>query len=144
MNEKGNLRLGPGAPSLILMFVVLALSVLTVLTYLNSRTDLKLGERSLVTAEAVYALKEKAQERAAFLDELLLSCREEAEGEAEYQEAIERRLPEEMELWEGEISWTEEDGVRTLYCTVRVLPRNGEERFTWTCHEILAGSPEEW
>ena len=54
MNRRSTVSLGPGASSLILIFVVLALSVLGMLSLLTARNDLKFSERSAQVIEAVY------------------------------------------------------------------------------------------
>ena len=71
MNRKSSISFGPGASSLILIFVVLAMSVLGMLNLMNSRSDVKLSERSAQVAEAVYALNAQAEEKAAQLDDML-------------------------------------------------------------------------
>ncbi len=47
MKKKTMISFGPGASSLILIFVVLALSILGMLSLMNSRNDIRLSERSV-------------------------------------------------------------------------------------------------
>lgn len=107
MKKKSNITLGPGAPSLILIFVVLSLAVLGVLSLMTSRNDLHLSQRSAEVISAVYQLQEKAEERRAVLAELYAS---------------EEQLPEEVRLEEGRLLWEESDGVRVLRCAVAAEP----------------------
>ena len=53
--KKSSITLGPGASSLILIFVVLSLTVLGMLSLMTSRNDFRLAERSAQVTEAVYA-----------------------------------------------------------------------------------------
>ena len=62
MKKKSSITLGPGAPSLILIFVVLSLSVLAMLSLMTAKNDLQLSHRSAEAAETVYRLREQAEE----------------------------------------------------------------------------------
>ena len=53
MNRKSNVSLGPGASSLILIFVVLSMAVLGMLSLMTSQNDLRLSERNVQVTEAV-------------------------------------------------------------------------------------------
>ena len=136
MNSRSTVSLGPGASSLILIFVVLALSVLGMLSLLTARNDLKFSERSAQVIEAVY--------RRAQISRIL----------AENAEA----LPEPYELFEDEIAWSEEiqisldtdtadDNARTmtLDCAVRILPDPENTRTEWIRHNLsVSTEDEEW
>ena len=67
MNKKSNIHFGPGAPSLILIFVVLSMSILGMLALINGRSDAQLSRRSAQVIEAVYRLSEQAELRRAEL-----------------------------------------------------------------------------
>ena len=62
MKKKSSIALGPGAPSLILIFVVLSMSVLAMLSLMTARNDLQLSRRSADVAEKVSELRERAEE----------------------------------------------------------------------------------
>ena len=79
MNKKSSVSLGPGAPSLILIFVALSMSVLGMLSLMSARNDLHLSERSVQVVETVYALNERAEESRRELDRMLAQCAAEAE-----------------------------------------------------------------
>lgn len=144
MNRRSSVSLGPGASSLILIFVVLALSVLGMLSLLTARNDLKFSERSAQVIEAVYRLNEQAEESRAQISRIL----------AENAEA----LPEPYELFEDEIAWSEEiqisldtdtadDNARkmTLDCAVRILPDPENTRTEWIRHNLsVSTEDEEW
>lgn len=144
MNSRSTVSLGPGASSLILIFVVLALSVLGMLSLLTARNDLKFSERSAQVIEAVYRLNEQAEESRAQISRIL----------AENAEA----LPEPYELFEDEIAWSEEiqisldtdtadDNARTmtLDCAIRILPDPENTRTEWIRHNLsVSTEDEEW
>ena len=144
MNQKSSISLGPGASSLILIFVVLALAVLSMLSLMTARNDLKFSERSAAVIRSVYELTETAESRKADLDRLLASCAEQAENDVDYLAAVEEALPEDMEIEDGEISWSESDGVRMLDLAVQVLPLSDANRSVWTRHNMMAETGDEW
>ena len=146
MRKRSAVSLGPGAPSLILIFVVLALSMLSMLALMNGRNDARLSDRSVQVAEAVYALNVQAEESLAQLDQILSSLSVEPEDASQTQvpepaeepadaeamanspaeafdaAALAALLPSNMELDGDTVRWTETDGVRNLHCAVRILP----------------------
>ena len=145
MNKKSAISLGPGASSLVLIFVVLAMAVLSMLSLMTARNDLKFSERSASVISSAYELNEIAESRKAEVDHMLAECAENAETDEDYLAAVEEVLPEDMEIWEGEISWSESDGVRMLDLAVQVLPL-GEKPFSvWTRHNLMAETgDDEW
>ena len=144
MKKKSTIGMGPGAASLILIFVMLSMSVLSMLSLMNSRSDSRLGERSLKVAEDVYALNERAEKSLASLDQVLLACGRDASSDAAYLKAVEENLPETMELSDREISWTEEDELRTLDLAVELLPLGEKRRTRWIRHSLTAGTGDIW
>lgn len=149
MKRKGSITLGPGAASLILIFVVLALSMLSMLAIMNSRSDVRLGKRSIEVTEDVYALNTATEVSRAQLDAILAQAAAEAgDGEnaaadAQYLQLVAQRLPEEMELEGRKIRWTETDGVRNVHCAIEILPLGSEEREVWVQHTLTAVAAEE-
>lgn len=144
MKKKSVVSLGPGAASLVLIFVALAMSALGMLSLMNSRSDLKLSERSVQVAQAVYQLQTAAEERRAALDALLFQAAQSAADEDAYREAVAAALPEEIEWADGELRWEETDGVRTLSCALRLLPLGEGERAQWSRFELTAVTEEAW
>ena len=116
MKKKSGISLGPGASSLILIFVVLSMSILGMLSLMTARNDLNLSRRSAEATEKVYQLKEAAEVRRAAVAGLLAS------GGAQ---ALETALTDDprlsgMTLEEGQLSWSETDGSRTLDCLLLI------------------------
>lgn len=144
MNRRSAISLGPGASSLILIFVVLAMAVLSMLSLMTARNNLKFSERSAAVIESVYQLNEVAEQRRAEVDRLLAGCAAAASSDEDYLAAVEAVLPEDMEIWDGEISWSESDGVRMLDLALQVLPLSDSERSVWVRHDLMAETGDEW
>ena len=138
MKRKSSVSLGPGASSLILIFVVLSLSVLGILSLMTARNDRILSERMADVMEAVYTLSESAEETRMEAGILLSACAEDADGEEDYLSRIMERIPEDWELDDRVLSWKETDGTRTLDCAVEVLPLPGPERTRWIRHNLTS------
>ena len=130
---------GPGASSLILIAVVLALSVLTVLTMISARNDEALSLRSEETQEEVYALFARGERSLAALDAVLVKAGKDAGDMEDYLEEVQEDLPQGMTLREDQVFWTEKTENRALECGVRLLPPGGAERTQWTLHRLGAG-----
>ena len=128
MKKKSSISLGPGAPSLILIFVVLSLSVLGMLSLMTARGDLRLSERGAEAVERVYRLREAAEERRAAVEAALRDG-----GEAALS-----ALPAEdgplagVRLENGVLYWDETDGTRTLACALDITA--GTSR--WTMQQL--------
>ncbi len=140
MKRKSNIRMGPGAASLILIFVVLAMSILAMLTFMNSRNDAGLSARSIEVAEAVYGLNEKAELTLA----RIAACRKETAEDAAFLAAVNAGGSPDIGMEDGEIFWTETDGTRTLDCAVRPVAQDGRETYVWVRHLLETGTEEEW
>lgn len=144
MNQRSSISLGPGASSLILIFVVLAMAVLSMLSLMTARNNLKFSERSAAVIESVYQLNETAEERRAEVERLLAAVAAEASSEDEYLAVIAEILPEDMELLGDEISWSESDGTRMLDLALQVLPLDESNRTVWIRHDLMAETGDEW
>ncbi|MBR1607062.1 MAG: hypothetical protein IJ664_05075 [Clostridia bacterium] len=129
MNRRSNIHFGPGAASLILIFVVLSMSVLGMLALINGRNDARLSRRSAQVIEAVYQLNERAELRRAELDALV-------KNHADYAAL----LPEGVSLEDGALCWTEEDGLRTLDCALSA----GDGGTAWLRHDMMAETEDDW
>ena len=143
MKKKSMISFGPGASSLILIFVVLALSILGILSLMNSRNDIRLSERNVQVTEAVYALQTAAEEKRAALDTLLGQAVREAGGEEAYSSAVKEALPDGVAWEDGVLSWEETDGFRSLYCALEIQPLDAQERTRWIHFELSAVTEEE-
>ena len=144
MRKKSSITFGPGASSLILIFVVLALSILGMLSLMNGRNDVRLSERSAQVIEAVYALNVRAEEKRAEIDAAMAAARRETQDEEAYLQYLQGALPEDVSLEGDEISWTESDGFRTLDCALQVLPWGAEARAQWVRYDLSADTEEVW
>ena len=148
MRRRGSVSIGPGAASLILIFVMLSMSILAMLSVMTGRADLKLAERSVEVAEAVYALNDSAERSRQKLDIALAQCRADAADENSFLTAAAGSLPEGMTLESLEdgyaVSWTEEDGTRTLECAVRLAFLEDDAQAGWLRHDLAAGTEDEW
>ena len=122
MKKKSMISFGPGASSLILIFVVLALSALGMLSLMNSRNDIRLSERSVQVTQAVYALQTAAEEKRASLDALLVKAAKETDSQDAYAAAVQAALPEGVEWADGVLCWKETDGFRSLNCALEAQP----------------------
>ena len=88
MKKRSNISFGPGAASLILIFVVLTLSVLGMLSLMNARNDKALSQRSASVLECVYALSSEAERSRAVLDEVLWTLRPYCDQKDEYLDTL--------------------------------------------------------
>ena len=143
MKRKSSVSFGPGASSLILIFVVLAMSVLGMLSLMNSRNDMRLSERSVQVTEAVYALNVQAEEKRAQVEQLLSGLKQSAKTDEEYLEKISQSLPEGMVLEDGVLTWAESDGFRHLSLGLRILPLEQGGTTQWSCYRLTAETTEE-
>ena len=146
MKSKNSVSLGPGASSLILIFVSLSLAALGMLSMLTSRNDLRFSERSVQVIEEIYALNERAEERRALLENILFTSASEAENEADYLAAIEIALPEDIRLEDRALVWEEADDSRYLDCALEILPLSSDVRAQWLRHNLTAeiGEDDSW
>lgn len=137
MKKKSVIALGPGAPSLILIFVVLSMSVLAMLALMNAKNDLNMSRRSAEVAEIVAQLNERAEQRHRDLDRLLAACVEEAGDEDEARALLETRLPEGVRLEDHALVWSEVMDERQLDCALTLV--NGERglQTEWARHRLV-------
>lgn len=152
--DTGSVQMGPGAASLILIFVMLALSILAMLTLINARNDEQTSLRSARVTEQIYALEAQAQ---LVYGEVLTALRElEAENTQDPEalcDAAVRHVNEEnsdrgwaLTAQGDTLSWDNTDGERTFSCALRVTgdPQKPAE---WILHRMSAGIAEgedEW
>ena len=141
MNNR-KIALGPGAASLILIVVVLALVMLSMLSLVTARNDEGLSLRGAEMIENVYRLSAESERRLAELDAVLV--REAGETDfAAYLERVAEALPEGMTLEEDEVSWTQPLENRWLDCRVRLLPAGEGRRMEWVSHRLIVEESED-
>ncbi len=144
MREKSRISFGPGAASLILIVIILSMSVLGILSLMNSRNDLKLSQRSTSVIQAVYQLYDQAERDFASLDATVAKVGRAVDDKDEYLPVIEAALPDGMTLSGNTISWNKTDGFRTLDLAVEVLPLGNTPRIRWTVHRLTAVTEDIW
>lgn len=144
MKQKSFVSLGPGASSLILIFVVLSMAVLGMLSLMTSQNDLRLSERNVQVTEAVYALNASAEHRRAEIDSILIRCTAQAQNESDYLKLVRRELPDGMELEDGIIFWMESDEGRILECALKLFPPDSDRRSTWVRYNLSAETEDSW
>lgn len=142
--KQRKIALGPGAASLILIVVCLSMCVLCMLTYISARDALSLSTRSAEMTQQVYTLNEQSERTLARLDALLAGCARQAENQAEYLQLAAQCLPENMELMDNTIAWTESQDERALLCAVRLAPWGEEPRLAWATHTLMVETEDEW
>ncbi|MCL1963765.1 MAG: hypothetical protein FWF69_01720 [Firmicutes bacterium] len=80
MTGKQEYRMGVGASSILMIFVVLSLTTLGMLAFASGRADLTLTERRQAQVEAYYNAAARAERIVAAIDEALLSVRRDPEA----------------------------------------------------------------
>ena len=142
MNNR-KIALGPGAASLILIAVVLALAMLSMLSLVTAKNDEGLSLRSAEMTESVYRLNAAAELRLAELDAALLRAETgETDPEAYLAKAAEA-LPEGMALEGDTVFWTEPLENRYLDCRVRLLAPGSGKRTEWISHRLVVEESED-
>ena len=137
--NKRKIAVGPGASSLILIAVVLALSVLTVLTMISARSDEGMALRSVETRQEVYGLFAQGEASLAKLDGVVAGCLRDGAADTDaLLAAVMEKLPDGMRMRKDRVSWTEKSGTRNLECEVRILEIGSEARLAWTKHVLAA------
>ena len=140
MNRREH-RIGPGAASLLLVIVVVSLSVLSLLALIDARADHNLTRRSIDFATSQYTAAANAEYTLAALDEILVSCAENAQDGTSFWEMLANRLPEGMTLDGRTILWEETtDRGGTLLCAVEVQEPGSDVRCIWQEHAFLGAA----
>lgn len=142
MNKR--FRLSPGAPSLVLIVVVLSMSIMGMLMFIRTQNDQRLSDRSLLVARADALLMEKAETRYADLDNLTAICKNNTDNDAAFLKAVESALPDGMEMEGRRIFWQEDDQGRVLYAAVDLAPYEENERLLWHTRTLYAEVGNTW
>ena len=147
--KSSSLSFGPGASSLILIFVVLSMTVLGMLSLLSARNDFNLSVRSVHVLEAQYQLNQQAEEKRAEIDRILYESRQISDTDEAYYQMILAALPEGFTAEYSDsqpflISFSVTDGSRTLLCRFAVNPLSqSDTRAYWWRHSLTAETGEE-
>jgi len=142
--KKRSFHLSPGAPSLVLIVVVLSMSIMGMLMFIRTQNDKKLTSRSIQVAQADAMLFARAEKTYSGLDEIVYNCKQAATSDETYLSALESALPEEMEMEDRFIFWTESQENRDLYAGVYVYPYEKEERIQWYTRMLDAEVGKTW
>jgi len=102
MSGKQEYRMGTGASSILMIFVILSLTTLGVLAFASGRADLALTDRRSTQVQAYYAAAAEAQRIIAGIDEALLEAQADPEAYADKVKAIADGA---IEVWGDEISF---------------------------------------
>jgi len=150
----GNVQMGPGTASLILIFVMLALSILAMLTLINAKNDEQTSLRSARVTEAIYELEAQSQRVYA----LVLESIEELDADGKQKPsqlctAVAQRVNERntegnwtLAAQQDTLSWENTDGERTFACVLR-LTGDKEKPAEWVLHQMtakIAEGEDEW
>ena len=139
--NKSRLSFGPGASSLILIFVVLSMTVLGMLSLMTARNDLNLSRRSVQVVEAQYALNIMAEQKRAVLDQVFCECAAQSADDATYLDLIENSLPDDATLDRDSrlVSFSFSDEIRMLECALYIHPLGDTAgRESWHTHNLTA------
>lgn len=142
--KQRKIALGPGAASLILIIVTLSMCVLCMLTFISAKNDLSLSTRSADMIQRVYTLNDRSEYSLAKLDAVLAECADQAADDEAYLEMVAQQLPEDMEMEENTVFWTESEGDRALWCMVELAPRGETPRLKWTQHALTVETEDSW
>ena len=141
--SKRKIALGPGAASLILIVVVLALCMMCMLNQISARSDYNLCTRSAEMVQRVYELNAQSEQKLAELDAVLIEARKDAGDMTAYLKKVGASLPEGMTLEEDKVQWTEPLDNRNLECIVQLLPLEEKQRTKWIAHKLVVDEPED-
>ena len=141
--NKRKIALGPGAASLILIIVVLALCMMSMLNQISARSDYNLCTRSAEMVQRVYELNAQSEQKLAELDKVLAEARKDAGSMDAYLKKVGASLPKGMTMEEDKVQWTEPLDNRNLECIVQVLPLEEKQRTKWISHKLVVDEPEE-
>lgn len=80
MNKKAEYRVGIGASSILMIFIILSLTTLGVLSFASARADLTLTQRRQAQVEAYYAALAQTDQLMGEMDEVLLAAQASPDG----------------------------------------------------------------
>lgn len=88
-SSRGEYRVGPGASSLLLIFVAVCLTTVGILTLISALADSRMSDRSMAHTTAYYEAAARAQREIGVLDGQLKGARDAARGDLfAYQNAV--------------------------------------------------------
>lgn len=126
-------RIGVGAPVILMILVVVALAVLSLLSWIGARNDAGYSSRSIQMTAAYYQAGEQAQMNLVALDEQLLAAWRDSEDAAAYDKYLCALGMDAQRI----LRWTEDAGdERSLVVEIRLTPYEQVEnsRYAITGH----------
>ena len=144
---------GMGASSILMIFVVLALTTFGILSFLSARADLRLTERAADHTVAYYKADRAVEDTLAAIDDALVKARREFASlpdtlpsrQAVYEELYRKQLAqiESVSLADGilEFSVPVGDGRRQIVTQLEILPLENPMRTT-VLRRVLRGTEE--
>ncbi len=145
MNKK-IFRLSPGAPSLVLIVVVLSMSIMGMLMFVRTGSDSKLSARSVQVAQRDAALYARGEETFAALDALVLECRQKAVNDEEYLTLVQEKLTQrgDVDMDDRFISWQEREEGQVLSLSVLLCGYEEPVRLKWHSQAMEAEVGTSW
>ena len=150
--KKRSFHLSPGAPSLVLIVVVLSMSIMGMLMFIRTQNDKKLSQRSIQVAMADAALFEQAEKTYAALDALVAESKAQAANDEVFLEwhewlagIVREYFPNTPLHAESRlIFWVESVQGRDLFAGAYVYPHEAEERIHWYTRIVDAEVGKTW
>lgn len=133
-------RIGPGASSLVLIVLVLALTTLGALSIMSAKSEIGLSERTLEMHNNYYAAAARAQDMIAEVDACLVMARR---SEGEYMDSVRALLPSWATLNGNIAEFSIDAGAeRLLVVQMEILPPESAERYAIRLHSLESVSDE--
>ena len=131
---------GMGASSILMIFVVLALTTFGILSFLSARADLRLTERAADHTVAYYKADRAVEDTLAAIDDALVKARREFASLPEAETLSADTLPSRQAVYE-EFSVPVGDGRRQIVTQLEILPLENPMRTT-VLRRVLRGTEE--
>lgn len=138
MNKAPEYRVGIGASSILMIFIILCLTTLGVLSFASARANLTLTQRRQAQVEAYYEAAAEAQQMIAFIDVELLKAQRDAENYDTYLVAL-PKLDDRLAVTEdGHISFSLPVGDRQkLEVELSANGAESPQRYTLLTHQTV-------
>lgn len=149
MNGQQEYRMGVGATSMLMIFVVLALTTLSILSLSSAQSDLSMTRRNVELLTEYYNAAAEAQDVLAQVDASCLTLRETAPNQEAYEKGVsEMQIPGEFLHYNSadmSIQFSlDAGGGRALRVELDILPfdSEGDQRYVLRKHQLVNES--EW
>lgn len=137
MNKSAEYRVGIGASSILMIFIVLCLTTLGVLSFASARANLTLTQRRLEQVEAYYEGVAQAQTLLAQIDAALLAASEDADTYFEQVKALGDIDPRIRAVDAQKVTYTLPVGdAQSLQVELAIHAPGEAQRYTMTKHQL--------